>query len=111
MRASLVRCALVAATAVVGTILFGWWTIPMVGAASGLMPGSFGPRVLEAGAGAGLAWTALLAWTAVQGPAVELSTKVGAIFGLPGPALLGIAVLFAVLLAGSAAALTGSLRK
>ena len=89
----------------------GWWTIPIIGAVRGGLPGSSGWRSLEAGAGAGLAWAALLTWTAFQGPAGELSAKVGAVLGLPAPGLLGITVLFAVLLAGSAAMLVGGLRR
>lgn len=111
MRTWAVRCAIVAVTAALGTVLMGWWTIPIIGAVRGGLPGSSGWGSLEAGAGAGLAWAALLTWTALQGPAGELSMKVGAVLGLPGPGLFGVTVLFAVLLAGAAAAFAGSLRK
>lgn len=111
MRMLLGRLAIVAAATALGSILVGWWAVPMIGAVYGLVPGSSRWPTLLAGAGAGLGWAALLVWTATQGAAVQLSSKVGAILGLPAPGLFGVTVLFAALLAGSAATLTGGLRR
>lgn len=111
MRILLPRWAIIAATAALGTILFGWWAVPIIGALHGLVPGWSRWQTLEAGAGAGLAWAALLAATATRGPVGGLSAKVGAVLGLPAPGLVGVTVLFAALLAGSAAMLTGGLRR
>lgn len=61
--------------------------------------------------GAGLSWGLLLAWTTTQGPVLQLSAKVGAVFGLPASGLAGVTLLFAALLAASAATLTGGLRR
>lgn len=106
----LLRCAMVALATAVGTAMLGWWAVPLVGAARGLMPGWAKWRTLETAAGAGVGWLALLVWTEVQGPAAGLSAKVGAVFGLPAAGLMGMTLLFAMLLSGSAVALIGSLR-
>lgn len=111
MRAWLLRGATVAVAAAVGTITFGWWTLPVIGAVRGVLPGRDRLRWVEAAAGAGLGWAALLAWAASRGPAADLSARVAAVFGLPAAALWMVTILFAALLAGSAAILTGGLRR
>lgn len=105
------RVAVVAGATMAGTMLLGWWSVVAVGVVSGLVSRPGRGAVLEAGVGAALGWAALLAWSAVSGPVWLLAQRVGPVFGLPGMALLALAVVFPALLAGSAALLAGELRR
>lgn len=85
----------------VGTVLGGWWTLVVVAA---LWSVTIGGRPLLIGlAGAG-AWAVLLLIRGVQGPVLAVSDRVGGVLGAPGWAPIVITVLFAFLLAWSAAA-------
>ncbi len=93
----------------VGTVLLGWWVVPLVGAAWGVTrrPGSW--PALEAGLGGVLGWGVLLGWVATRGPLWRLAGEVGGLLGLPAGGFIGITLLYGGLLAGSAAALASAL--
>jgi hypothetical protein len=50
------------------------------------------------------AWAALLAWTAALGPFLVLIRTLGAVVGVPGPALVAMPLVFVALLATVACA-------
>lgn len=93
------------------TALLGWWMIAVVGAIWGFVASRETWPAMTAAAGAGLAWLALLGWAAVRGPILTLAGQVGAILTVGAAGLLVIALLFPVLLAGSAAVLAGSVKQ
>lgn len=107
-RAGAVRLVVVTAAVGAGTIVLGWWTVPVIGALHGLVTPSRW-RVPEAAIGAGAAWSLLLLWNATQGPVMQLANQVGRIFMVSGAVLIAGTVAFAMLLAASAAELTGAL--
>ncbi len=93
------------------TALLGWWMVPVVGAIWGFVASRDTWPAATAAAGAGLAWAALLGWAAVRGPILAVAGKVGAIMAVGGAGLIAIALLFPVLLAGSAAVLTATVKQ
>ena len=93
-----------------GTALLGWWAVPAIAAAYGLVfPDK--RHGLSTALAALLAWGLLLGVTASQGPVLELAGKVAAVFALPSAALVAVTLAFPALLAGSAAELAATLRK
>ena len=106
----MLRVALLAAAMAVGTWSLGWWAVPAIGAAWGLLQRGR-PRFVETFAGAALAWTALLAFDATHAAFGRLTTVLGGVFMLPGAVLLLVTVLYAALLAGCAAQVAGTARR
>ena len=94
---------------VAGTILLGWWGVPLVAGACAL---ASRPRPLWVGAAAALAWAAMLLVDGLRGaPLLRLADRLGGIFGAPAAVVLLIAPLFAFILAWSASTLVAPLRK
>lgn len=91
------------------TWLFGWWCIPIVAAVYPLVRNTSASPV-EAGVGAMLAWAALFLINAGAPAFHLLLTRLGGVFPMPGAIVLVIAVLFAGLLAWSAARLVLGIR-
>jgi hypothetical protein len=102
-----IRVALLAAAFALGTWILGWWAVPLLGAAWGIVQRGR-PRFAAAFVAAALAWAALLAFDALGGALGRLSTVLGGIFMLPGVALLAVTLLYAALLAGCAAQVAGT---
>jgi hypothetical protein len=99
-----------AATIVFGTVAFGWWAVPMLGAIWGtIVRVTDRPAFIAAGAAA-LGWILLLAWTTSQGPVAQVATMIGGAVGLPGALLYVVAILFAAVLAGAAAGVVTAVR-
>jgi hypothetical protein len=108
------RLLLIAALAIMlaaTTMLAGWWTLPVVAALWGAARFRHRRTALDAGLAAVLAWSALLARQALRGPVDAVAAKTAAVMGLPGPALVLVTLLYAFLLAWSAARLTSSTRR
>ncbi|HJR35330.1 MAG TPA: hypothetical protein VJ817_10300 [Gemmatimonadales bacterium] len=85
--------------------VLGWWAIPATAALWGLLRPIARRPAPVAAAAAALAWTG---WLLVDGLSPRgdfggLATRLAGIFSLPAPALLAITIVFAALLAGSAA--------
>lgn len=97
------RIILLALAFALATAVLGWWAVPVLGAVWGWVDWRSGRVALTAAAAAGVGWAMLLLWTAAQGPVAELAGKVGAVMSLPGWALILLTLVFAVILAGSAA--------
>ena len=100
---------LLAAAFALGTLILGWWAVPLLGAIWGLLRRGR-PRFASAFAAAALAWAALLAFDAARAPSAmgRLTEVMGGVFTLPGPVLLVLTLLFAALLAGCASQVTGT---
>lgn len=94
----------------VGSRWFGWWFPAVWGVAAGLLWPHDRPGRTAAVAAA-LGWAAWLVVPIVGGaPMGLLATKLGALFQLPGWALIALTVVYPALLAGCAAVLTARLR-
>ena len=93
-----------------GTVIVGWWTVPVIAAAYGLVFPDKRHWLSTALAGV-VAWGVLLDITWFQGPVLELAGKVGGILSLPAPAFIALTLIFPALLAGSAGELTAAARR
>ncbi len=89
----------------------GWWAIPATAALWGALRPPFKSPALIAAAAAGLAWASWLVVNAVtaQGAFGALLRRLTALFELPASVLVAVTLLFASLLAWSAAALAGAI--
>lgn len=83
-----------------GTIIAGWWCLPLIAALW-----CVGRRGLpwRAGAAAAVAWVVLPAFTLQWGPLSRLMPRIGGVLGLPGWVFLLLPPVYAWLLAWSAA--------
>jgi hypothetical protein len=104
------RMGLLTIAFVVGTIGFGWWSVPVIGLAWGLVAWSSSRPAGAAGVAALLAWALLLAWTATTGPLLVLINKLGAVAQVPGAVFVVFTLLLPFALAGTAAAVGASIR-
>lgn len=89
----------------------GWWMVPVIGAAYGAWAARQRLTLVTATLSAVLGWGALLAYDASAGPLGRLLQVLGALFRLPGAAIVVLTLAYAALLAVSAAALARSLRR
>ena len=97
------RIILLAAAFVVATLAVGWWGVPIVAVAWGIIDrGARGSGVMS-GAAAMLAWAALLGWFALRAPIGRLAETLGGVMGAPGPALVALTLIFPAALAWAAA--------
>jgi hypothetical protein len=84
-----------------GTVLVGWWAVPVVVALwLWLSPATSGSPVRRAMIGAALGWALLLGWTALDGPIGPLARRAGGLLRLPGWGLVVVTLLFPAALAG-----------
>jgi hypothetical protein len=97
--------AIVAAILIAATWVFGWWGVPLVAAVVGALlyarRGIAGLTALAAVA----AWSVLILVDGASGRFGVLASLVGGTLQLPAAALLAVTLLFAALLAWSAAVL------
>ena len=99
----LARGAVLVAGFALATIVLGWWGVPLIAAAFGLIDRERSSAG-EAAIGAFLAWAGLLAVAAARGDAVAVASRVGGAAGVPSVILPMLAVAFPAALAWSAAA-------
>ena len=104
------RVALLTLAFLLGTIGFGWWSVPAIGLAWGLVAWTSRRPAGVAGMAALLAWGFLLAWTAAAGPLGVLINKLGAVAQVPGAVFAVFTLLLPFALAGTAAAVGASIR-
>ena len=104
----LVKPLLLALAMGVGTWTLGWWAVPVIGAAWGLLQRGAARRGREAALAAAVAWAALLALDASAGALPRVATMLGGIFRMPGAVLLLVTLAFAATLAGTAAYVVGA---
>lgn len=93
------------------TWIAGWWMVPVIGAAYGAWAAHRQLTLVTATLAAVLGWSALLVYDASAGPVGQLLHVLGALFRVPGAALVMLALAYAALLAASAAALARGLRR
>ena len=90
--------------AAAATAVGGWWTIPVLAAVwVRVLPRDAATATLCA-LGAASGWALLLAWDAAHGPVGTVARRVGGVFMLPGWGFVALTLLFAALLAATAAA-------
>lgn len=104
------RILLLGAAFGIATLLFGWWTVPLLGAIWGAIQGPWLRAARDAGLAALLGWGMLLISTTARGPTGELARRIGAVFHVPGWIMLLASLLFATLVAASAAAMVSAMR-
>lgn len=93
------------------TWVAGWWMVPVLGAAHGAWAAHRRLTLVTAALSAVLGWGTLLAYDASVGPMGRLLHVLGALFHMPGAALVVLTLSYAALLAVSAAGLTRGLRR
>jgi hypothetical protein len=88
------------------TALLGWWTVPILALLLGMVlpPAAVGLAAL-------LGWAGLLTRDALAAPLLPYADTLGGLFGLPGWSFVLLTLLFAGLLAWSAATLIDSQRR
>ena len=104
-----VRLALLAAAFAVATFVLGWWAIPLVAAIYAVMSSAQRGSAVLSGIAAMLAWGALLAITAAQGPVGTLAGELGGVLKLSSIAVYAVTIAFPGLLAVSAAVVARAL--
>ena len=85
------------------TAAAGWWTIPLLAAAWMRVLRRSDATATICALGAASGWTLLLAWDAAHGPVGTVARRVGGVFLLPGWGFVSLTLLFAALLAVTAA--------
>ena len=91
--------------------VLGWWAIPATAALWGILRPVSRRPALVAAASAALAWSGWLLADGLspRGDFGGLATRLAGIFSLPFAGLIALAILFAALLAGSAAYVAGAI--
>jgi hypothetical protein len=89
--------------AAAATAVGGWWTIPLLAAVwMRVVPRDAATATICA-LGAVSGWALLLGWDAAHGPVGTVARRVGGVFLLPAWGFVGLTLLFAALLAATAA--------
>ena len=102
----MIRALVLTVGFVLVTVLIGWWAVPVVAFAWGMVAGKRSGAAMIAGVSAMTAWGLLLGWSAVLGPVGILVTKLGAVANVPGAIFVGLTLALPFLLAASAAGVT-----
>jgi hypothetical protein len=96
---------LLAALLGAGTMLLGWWTVPVIAAVYALLRrNALAPA--EAMLAALIAWSALFVRVAQYSAFSTLLDRLGKVFPMPGAGVFALALVLVVLLAWSAARVT-----
>lgn len=93
----------------VATVLVGWWAVPVVAALWTILTPRRAAVIYAAFAGA-MSWASLLMLQARGGPVGAVDRLVAQLLNVPGRTLIVLTLLYAALLAGSAALLAQALR-
>lgn len=107
---ALLGILMLAAAFALGTMVIGWWAVPVIGAAWGLAAAPDKKPARVAGLSALLGWTALLLTASQQGPALWVAASVGTIMQTGTAGFVSLMLLFPLALAASAAGVTSSFR-
>ncbi|MDE3215175.1 MAG: hypothetical protein KGO03_02180 [Gemmatimonadota bacterium] len=111
MTRTLLRLALLTVAFALGTYAFGWWAVPAVAAAWGLMNPAAPRTAVRAATAALVAWLLLLFVPQIFGaPIVPFGIRLSAAMRIPAWALWTAECAFPLALAWSAAALAAALR-
>jgi hypothetical protein len=97
------------------TVIVGWWGVAIVGVTWGFWSSKAMKHPVATGLSAAVcavvAWATLLVWSAALGPLPALVRTLGALAGVPGAVPVVLTLVFAGLLAWSAAAAASRPRK
>ena len=96
-----VRLAMLGSAYAIGTFWLGWWSVPVIAVAWGLMASRTPGAVLHSTLAAALAWTALLLWSTLSGPLPTIANQLGGAMGLSPMVLVVVTLLFPAVLAWS----------
>ncbi|MEP6621501.1 MAG: hypothetical protein ABJE47_19395 [bacterium] len=99
----MILIAVVALATALATWFGGWWGVAVVALVAGFLASEHPSTPWRVALGALLGWIVLLVVDAGIGPFARLATALGGAMSIPAPALLLMTVLFAALLAWSAA--------
>jgi len=92
------------------TWIGGWWAVPVLGGAWGLVQRRSFMRAPMAGLAGAAGWALLLTWQATRGPVAEVAAAIGPVLSLSGSQFFLLTVGFAAVLGWAATATTGGLR-
>jgi len=106
---TVVKFLLLAEVFAVTTFGLGWWSVPLVAAAWGLLSRSNGKALFAALAAMG-GWTTLLLLDVVRGPVATMGLQLGGVMHLPAFGLYAFTLIFPALLAWCAASLAPTVR-
>jgi hypothetical protein len=98
--------ALIALVAGVGTWTLGWWAVPIVALAAGLL----GCPALLTGAASATAWLAILAIDAVAGSIPRVAGVLAGVMGMPAIAIFALTLVLPAVLGWSAASVGDAAR-
>jgi hypothetical protein len=98
----LLRFVLVAAAFAAATFAIGWWGVPLVGAAMGVITARERGGAAMAALAAMVAWGALLLWDATRGPLGHLASVLAGVLTIRPVGVYAVTLCFAGLLALSA---------
>ncbi len=104
-RLSLLQIVLLSVAIALATTVFGWWAVPLIAAAWGLVSKADERPALQASLAGGLGWVLLLIWSAAEGPLRALANRAAGVMGISVVTLVLLTVLFPMALAWSAALL------
>lgn len=104
-----VKFLLLAEAFAVTTFGLGWWSVPLVAAAWGLVSRSNRKALFAALAALG-GWTTLLLLDVVRGPVATMGLQLGGVMHLPAFGLYAFTLIFPALLAWCAASLVPTVR-
>ena len=107
----LVFLVLLALLMALGTTLAGWWSVPVIGAAWGVVRALRRGVALDAGIAGALGWALLLLRDAARGPVGVVAAQVGAVMGLGAAGLVVLTLLFPFLLGWAAALVSATLAR
>ena len=99
----LLRFVLVAGAFAAATAALGWWGVPLVGAALGVITARERGGALLAAVAAMTAWGALLLWDATRGPLGHLAEVLAGVLTIRPIGVYAVTLCFAGLLALTAA--------
>jgi ABC-type xylose transport system permease subunit len=108
---TILRLVLLAVVIALGTVLAGWWIVPVIGAGYGVLSKSTRFPGFTAAAAGALAWGGYLSALALGGaPVGAFSARVALSMGVPAPVPALATLLLPALLAGLAAYAAARLR-
>lgn len=100
------RVALLAVALALATWVFGWWSVPAIAVIWTLMSPHRPRTPLDVALASLLAWSALLALAALEGPVPEMAHRLGVTLHIGAAALIAVTVVFPAALAWTIASTT-----
>jgi hypothetical protein len=99
------RVALLALSFGIGTLILGWWAIPLLSLIAAILARGVRYQALASAVAGAAAWGALLVWNAIQGDVWSFASIAGGTMAVSGLLLVLMTLAFPAALAWSAAAI------